>query len=226
MTEIYVVRHCEARGNIDRVFHGHTDSNISEKGAMQLELLADRFSDTPLDAMYSSPLKRARLTAFAVVKRHPVPIEVRDGLIEINGGYMEGRPWSDLPILNEQDAIDWNTRPHLFRPEGGESMAEVYDRIWDTVTGIAAENKGRRIGIATHGCAIRNLICRAEGRPIEELSFVDWCDNTAVSLLRFDDEMNCTVVFKNDISHLDEKMSTLAGQIWWKKENLESLRFD
>lgn len=225
MVDLYIVRHCEARGNIDRIFHGVTDSDISEKGSEQLEFLAERFRDIPLDKVYSSPLKRTRLTADAVNRYHGLPVEIREELIEIHGGYMENRPWADMPLLSPEDARRWNLEPHLFAPKGGEPMTAVYDRIWRAVCEIAEENDGRKVAIATHGCAIRNLICRAEGKPIEELATVDWCDNTAVTLLRYD-EGGMQVVFKNDCSHLSSEMSTLGGQTWWKKENLEKLKFD
>ena len=226
MVDIYIVRHCEARGNIDRIFHGRYDSDISENGRLQLERLSERFKDIPLDAVYSSPLKRTRLTADAVNLHHGLPVVIRDELIEINGGYMENRPWSDMPKVNPEDARRWNLEPHLFAAEGGEAMADVYKRISAAVLAIAAENGGKTVAVATHGCAIRNLICWAEGRPIEQLYEVDWCDNTGVSLLRFDDELRPQVVFKNDVSHLSEDAMTLKKQNWWKPENLKKLKFD
>ena len=41
-TKLIIVRHCEAMGNKDRTFQGHTDSEISEKGKIQLDLLSVR----------------------------------------------------------------------------------------------------------------------------------------------------------------------------------------
>ena len=49
MTKIYIVRHCEAIGNVKRIFQGSTDLDISETGAKQLEYLKKRFADIPLD---------------------------------------------------------------------------------------------------------------------------------------------------------------------------------
>ena len=225
MTKLYIVRHCEARGNIDRIFHGHTDSDISEKGKTQLERLAQRFQDVPLDAVYASPLKRTRLTAAAVNTYHDLPVHIHPGLIEIHGGYMEGRPWSEFPLTHPEDARLWNMEPHLFIPEGGEAMADVYDRIWKSVTEIAAVEAGHTVAVASHGCAIRNLLCRAKGWPISRLAEEPWCDNTGVSLLEFENG-GCRLVFENDISHLDPELSTLAGQKWWRKENQAALNFN
>ena len=63
MTSIYIVRHCEALGNVMRIFQGLTDLDISENGAKQLEYLKERFSGIQLDKVYSSPLIRTRKTA-------------------------------------------------------------------------------------------------------------------------------------------------------------------
>ncbi len=219
MTRILLVRHCEAEGNHKRLFQGHTDSDISENGARQLELLALRCRNMPIDALYSSPLKRAVKTAEAINRYHHLPLHIREGLIEINGGYWEGKPWESFPRLYPEDAHKWDLEPHLFAPAGGELMREVYDRIWRTVLDIVRENPDRLVCIASHGCAIRNFLCRAAGRPIEQLGDTDWCDNTAVSIIDFDQALHPTIVLQNDASHLSEEVSTFAKQDWWRPEN-------
>ena len=50
MTKLIIIRHCEAAGNKYRVFQGHTDSDISEKGKVQLDLLSIRCRNMPMDA--------------------------------------------------------------------------------------------------------------------------------------------------------------------------------
>ena len=80
MTTIYLVRHCEAYGNINRVFQGHIDSEISDNGRRQLERLTERFRDIPLDAVVSSPLKRAYLTAQAINGGRGLPVETDERL--------------------------------------------------------------------------------------------------------------------------------------------------
>ena len=49
MTNIYMVRHCEAMGNVKRLFQGSTDLDISETGEKQLEYLKRRFEEIKLD---------------------------------------------------------------------------------------------------------------------------------------------------------------------------------
>lgn len=219
MTRILLVRHCEASGNTQSVFQGHTDCEISGNGEIQLELLGLRCRNMPIDAIYSSPLKRAYATACAVNKYHNLPIQIDPRLIEINGGVWEGVSWAELPRLFPDESEAWNKRPHEFTPQGGEPMRSVYNRMWEAVTDIVRSNQDKTICIASHGCAIRNFLCRAMDKPIEQLNDVGWCDNTAVSIIDFDGELRSHVVLMNDASHLTPEMSLFTHQTWWKLED-------
>lgn len=220
MTRMILVRHCEAHGNTTSVFQGHTDSDISGNGSDQLALLGLRCRSLPIEAIYTSPLKRARLTAEAINQYHHLPIQIEPGLIEINGGAWEGKSWlEELPKQYPEQFHNWNANPCEFCPEGGETMREVYNRIWEAITKIVKENQGKTVCIASHGCAIRNFLCRALHKPIEELKDVEWCDNTGISIVDFDDQLNSQVISMNDASHLTPELSVFTKQKWWKLEN-------
>ncbi|MFT4212457.1 MAG: histidine phosphatase family protein [Microbacterium sp.] len=64
---IYLVRH----GEHQDAEHGLADGPLSTRGRRQAELLADRLSGVPLDAVWHSPLVRAAETARAVAARLP-----------------------------------------------------------------------------------------------------------------------------------------------------------
>ena len=70
ITRILLVRHCEAEGNTNGRFQGSSDCGISGNGEKQLELLALRLRNIRMDSIYSSPLKRARMTAEAINRYH------------------------------------------------------------------------------------------------------------------------------------------------------------
>ncbi|MBQ5765643.1 MAG: histidine phosphatase family protein [Clostridia bacterium] len=204
MTDLYIVRHCEAVGNRDRTFQGVSDCDITELGQKQLDHLAERFKDIKIDTVYSSPLKRAYLTAAAANKYHNLPIEKMDDLIEIDGGEIEGICWVDFPETRPELEYAWSMEPHNFHPKGGESMRSVYTRSWRAVKEIVAKNSGKTALLASHGCTIRNIICNALGRPVEQLNTVNWADNTGVFLLRFDGDKLPEILIFNDVSHLPE----------------------
>ena len=66
MTRIYLIRHAEAEGNLYRIAQGQYDSLITDRGYRQIEALAGRFDDIPIDAVYSSDLSRTCITAAAI----------------------------------------------------------------------------------------------------------------------------------------------------------------
>ena len=206
MTEIYMVRHCEAMGNVMRLFQGSSDFDISETGEKQLEYLKNRFKDIKLDKVYTSPLIRDCKTALAVIgDRSLEPIDEK-GLIELDGGIVEGKPFKETFNSIPGLADAWDNHPEDFAPEGGEKMRDAYERIWNTVKKIAAENKGKAVACTTHGGVTRCLLCRLLKGDITKLKEMPWSENTAVTLIRFDDSLNPEVVFYNDTAHLPEEL--------------------
>lgn len=186
-TRFIVVRHCEAQGNIRRVFNGITDGDITENGARQLDLLAARMAEEHFDVIYSSPLRRSVKTAQACNRAHRLPIHILNSLIEINGGAFEGLPFADFPKCYPRESALWNDEPHAFAIEKGESMQQVFDRMRDAVLLLAARHPGKTVLLASHGCAIRNLLCWAHGWPIERLNDVNWGENTCVSVFEVEE---------------------------------------
>ena len=216
VTTVYFVRHAEATGNVDETFQGRTDTEVTERGKRQLALLAERFRDIPIERLYSSPMKRTISTAEAVNLYHGLEILRDERLIEIDGGGFEGQKWSELPKLYPEEFRLWNYELHNFRIENGECMTQVRERVESAVDDIVRRNAGRTIAVVSHGCALRNYYCCAMGLPISHLTDNEWSDNTAVSLITYDDSFTPSIVYLNDNSHLDEETSTLSRQSWWR----------
>lgn len=202
MTYIYLIRHCEAMGNLKRVFQGSTDCDISETGAKQLEYLKERFKNIRLDAIYSSPLIRARKTAEAAAFGKGLEIITRQNLTELNGGVLEGRPFQEAFNSIAGLADTWNNHPQDFAPEGGEAMRNAYVRIYEEITELVRINRGKTVAAVSHGGVLRCLMCRVLYNDINRLKDVPWCENTAVTLLKIDDSDKIGVEFFNDYSHV------------------------
>lgn len=203
-TTVYVVRHCEALGNLTGRFQGHVDSDISETGALQLKFLAKRFENVELDAVYASPLTRADKTAHSVADAKGLPVITRQELIELNVGDLENLPLADFKNKQKKWYDIWVNYPWDFRAPNGESMREIYERIWNAVLKIARENEGKTVLVASHGCAIRNLLCRLLFGDIEKMNEIGIGNNTSVSKLIFNGE-EVTVEYFADSSHLPEE---------------------
>lgn len=213
-TTLYLIRHAQAEGNWKRLFQGHTDAAVSEVGKRQLTYLARRMQDTPFDAVYASPLVRAVQTAQAVAKG--VPITTMPELMEINGGEFEGVPFGELPKRFPQAYVNWQSHPELCSPPGGEKMADVFIRMKAAIDSIAQKHPGKTVAVVSHGCAIRCYLCYASGWDIEKLRYMQWCDNTAVSKVEYDEQFVPHILYKNDSGHLPTEHSTFATQDWWK----------
>ena len=218
VTTVYIIRHCESEGNITEIFQGHYDGDVTPKGQLQLDKLAERCKDIPFDVIYASPLKRAYKTAEAVNRYHNLPIHKEPGIMEINGGDMEGHRWDKLDELFPEENKKWQTDFCNFKAPNGESVRDVYKRMKETVTRIVSENKGKTICLCSHGGAIRIFSCYAHGLPVERIDDMVWCDNTAINCYEFDDSLTPKVVFENSCEHINNDESTKAHQLWWKDE--------
>lgn len=217
VTKIYLVRHAEAEGNAKEFFQGSSDTHLTGKGRKQLEHLAERFRNIPLDVVYTSPFGRARQTAESVNHFHGLPLRPEHELREINGGDWEGRPWTELPEAFPEAYADWTGAMWRFQAPNGESMQSVWNRMTAVMERIAREHPGQTVAVASHGCALRNFLCFVEFGNMERLADVGWADNTAVSLVEYD-ETGWRLIFKNDSSHLPAECSTLRSSKWCRYE--------
>lgn len=208
MTYIYLVRHCEALGNFQRIFQGTTDLDITELGQKQLSNLTKRFESEEFDAVYSSPLIRTVKTARAVIGNRKMEPLLCKGLIELDGGFLEGKPFIETFEAYPELKDAWFNHPQDFAPEGGEPMPVAYERCWEAILDIVRENKGKRVVCATHGGIIRCLACRILLNDISKLNSVPLSSNTAVTLIEFDDELKPHIIYHNNSEHLPAEMIT------------------
>jgi broad specificity phosphatase PhoE len=119
---LILVRHGESTANAQGLLLGRTDAALTEKGRVQAAGVR-RLLTTPVRSLRSSPLMRARDTA-DLLGLGLVP-EIDDRWIEVDYGEFEAQPLSGLPAEVWQR---WRTDPE-FRPAGGETLAEVDQRI-------------------------------------------------------------------------------------------------
>lgn len=225
-TRFLVVRHCEAQGNIQRVFNGVSDGDITDNGLLQLHYLSRRMKELDFDYIYSSPLRRSVKTAKACNAYAKLPIHILNSIIEINGGKFENMPFADFPKHFPNESRLWNLEPHKFMIENGESMQSVFERMRHTTLMLCERHYGKTILLASHGCAIRNLICWAKGWEISRLNDVEWGENTCVSVIDVDAYGTPELIMENDASHIPADYQTLGKQVWWQKENRENLFFE
>lgn len=217
MTQVYLIRHAEAEGNLYRRIHGWYDSTITENGKRQIDALAERFREVPIDAVYSSDLYRTRTTAEAILRTHPsLELNTRRALREISVGEWEDQTWAQVAREEPVQMRKFTDNDPSFHCVGGETFETVRERVSSAILNIAQDNQGKTVAIFSHGVAIRNALAQFLGFSVNEVcERVPHGDNTAVALLEVEGEQ-VKVVFYNDNSHLSQEISTFARQSWWK----------
>lgn len=223
MTQVYLVRHAEAEGNLYRRIHGWYDALITENGYAQIKALEKRFSDIHVDAVYSSDLFRTVTTASAIYRPKKLPLTTMKQLREVGMGVWEDRTWGEVACHDWANLDKFNRTDPNWKVEGGESFQMLRERMERAIRSIAARHPDQTVVVVSHGTAIRNALAVFHGLSIEESAKLGHSDNTAVSLLEFDGE-EVHVVFEDDNSHLPVEISTLARQNWWKNKGANAER--
>lgn len=222
MTRVYLVRHGEAEGNLFRRAQGQYNGRITILGAQQIELLAERFRDIPLSAVYSSDLVRAVQTAEGVSRFHPeLSVQIDRRLRELGLGVWEDVPWGNVEHANPETLYFFNNTPEKWIVPEAETFAALEKRMREAILDLAAKHDGGAIALCSHGMAIRTAlmdVLKREGRTDNP----GHGDNTSVSLLEVEGE-NIHAALINDAGHLPNELSTFARQEWWKREGCGEL---
>jgi probable phosphoglycerate mutase len=114
-------------------------------------------ADAPhAEAILASDLLRARQTAEIIAGVLDLPIQLDAGLREQWLGELETKLYTEsFGELTVQGTIDELWRDPFRRPPGGESVADMYNRVQTTLTRLAKQSPGRTLVVATHGGVVR-----------------------------------------------------------------------
>lgn len=146
MTELYLVRHGETDWNRARRIQGRTDIPLNETGRAQARATGRLLTRRRWDAIYASPLDRARETASIIAAELGLPGPgLLDAVVERDYGEAEGLNFLEV----EQRFPDGAEVP------GRETREEVAARVVPALVALAAERPGQSLVVVSHGGAIR-----------------------------------------------------------------------
>ena len=212
MTEIYLIRHTQAEGNRYRMMQGYWDGEVTALGLRQADALGRRFAKLPLDAVYSSDLTRAVLTAEAAACGSGCLVQKKEALRELNIGPWERQFFGNLsyeePELTDRfihDAENWEL-------PGAETFGQVREHALTELRRIAVENDGKTVAVVSHGVAIRCILSGITGIPLSDTERLPICKNTAVTKLRWENGQ-FQIEYINDDSHLGESERTVWNTV-------------
>jgi alpha-ribazole phosphatase len=159
---LILVRHGESVANAQGLLLGRTDAELTETGRAQAGAARALVYD-PVAEVRSSPLRRALDTAELLALGPPVVVDER--WIEVDYGEFEGQKLGGIPAEVWQR---WQ-RDRDFRPEGGETLAEVDQRVATTceelfaVDGAGARRCEGDVVVVSHVSPIKAAVAWALG---------------------------------------------------------------
>lgn len=209
MTELYIIRHAEAEGNVFRRLHGQLNSLLTPRGYQQRDYLEKRFSQISIDACYSSDLTRACLTARAIYVPKGLKLHRLKALRERDVGTWEDVPFGELERLYPQQMYNFNHAMDQWECAGGETFADMTDRFVTALEEIACKHEGETVAVFAHGAVIKGSLMRLFFR--DNHAALPISDNTGVSHL-FYENGRFTYEYVNDSSHLPDALTTLKQQ--------------
>jgi broad specificity phosphatase PhoE len=166
VTTIFLARHGESDWNVARRFQGHSDRPLTERGREQAHALADLVASEEIEAVYTSPLSRARETAEIVAARVGLEPVALPELREVDTGSWSGLSRADVETRFPEGFTRWRSGGSGW--EDGETYEEMAERVIGALRTIAEDHADGRVLIISHGGPIRAIHAAAEGLAITD----------------------------------------------------------
>ena len=181
-TYIYLIRHGEV-DNPNRIIYGRLPRyGLNDQGFLQIEKLGEYFKRIKLDAVYSSPLLRARQTVKAVQEYQPrVKVHYSKALLEINNKRWEGLVWTERdPKLVKM----YRDTPTKLKGKGFEPLVDLEKRVSKKIDQIVEKHAGEKVAIFSHADTIRVAALHYRDEPLDKLHEIA-CTNASITTLVF-----------------------------------------
>ncbi len=162
MTEIILARHGETEWNVSEIFRGRADIGLNQTGIRQAELLAKYLSDKKIEAVYSSPLKRALKTAEIIATYHQLNVEIAPGLNDFDFGEWNGLALREVKERYAEVFAEWAQHPEKVKIPGGETLDGVRERAVKVVAEVIKKHEDS-IVLVSHRVVSKILICALLG---------------------------------------------------------------
>jgi broad specificity phosphatase PhoE len=198
MIHLYLLRHAENRANITKEFSSRkVDYPLTAKGVLQAQQTAQFFLGKEIEAIYASPLKRARQTAEIVAERLGLPVTVMENFREVDVGKLEdGPPSNEKWAFHNALIMEWmNGHPDRRFP-GGEDYHELWGRMRSGLQAILASWAEGNVLVVAHG-------------GIFSFTLLEYCPQVDRQWLFQHDNPNCSI---SEVL-LEEKAGKLHGQL-------------
>ena len=156
--------------------------HLAEAGQQQARTASERIAAlSRVDAIYASPLERARETAAPIAAARNMKVQIDKGLLECDFGQ-----WTGAELKNLMKLPEWQTvqrSPSTFRFPGGESFTEMQTRIVSALDRIRAKHEGGVVVCVSHADPIKAAVAHAMGTHLDlfQRIVISTCSVSAVA---------------------------------------------
>lgn len=196
---IYVVRHGQNEDNAEGLLNGLRDRPLTAIGVAQAGEAAENIAATGIvfDAVYTSPLVRAKKTAEIIVARLGLPAPtVLDDLVERDFGVMTGVPLSEVVERCSPDIIQTPTVNYFLSPEDAETFPETLARSQRLLGKLSAKHDKKNVLLVTHSDIGKMIYAAYYGLPWKDVLALFDFGNSEMLRLSPDSPASETHVFQ------------------------------
>jgi len=191
MLSVYLLRHGETSYNADgNRYCGRTDIGLTLKGIKQAETVKEQLKGKHIDAVYSSPLSRARITAEIATGKQ---VKTDERIIEVDFGRWEGKTKEEFCVEDPQSWDDWAANPGIAKAgRAGESGNEIVARVDAFFTEMLNKHAGETIVVVGHNGINRLYMAHKLGMPLKNYRRI-FQENSAITFFELDDKGEFTL---------------------------------
>jgi broad specificity phosphatase PhoE len=198
--ELILIRHGETDWNRERFFRGREDVALNANGIAMADLTAEALKDKVFEAIYSSPLKRALVTATRIAMPHEIDVRAKWDFIDIDYGVWTGRKEDDVKEKWGKDYERWMKNPARMRFLRGESMKKAWKRVNSGLREIIFTHGTGSVVIVSHRLPIKMMTAYLLGQKPRDIVKIRH-DPCAISVFEVEGR-KATPVVLNDSRHL------------------------
>jgi len=198
--ELILIRHGETDWNTGGLFRGHEDVKLNQTGIAQTEATALALKPKVFEAVYTSPLKRALVTARRIALPHEMEVKEDLAFLDMNFGAWQGRTekWAreHYPKLLDK----WLTKPASMKFPGGESVKKAWKRINKGLLDVLATHSLGTVVIVSHRVPLKMMTAYLLNKGMNDTLQVRH-DPCAMSIFEIEKNKYKAIVL-NDSRHL------------------------
>ena len=180
------------------VADGPADPGLSEAGRAQSERLAAYLSSERIDALYSSPMRRAVQTAMPIGDAHHLSVEIEEDVAEWDRHSNEYIPVEELKRANDPR---WQQLIDGIRPDGAPSAAEFQAVVVAALERLISSHSSQRVAVVCHGGVLAALYRHVRAIPVSASQAIP-IPNASYNALAFESGA-WTVEAWADTAHLE-----------------------